>query len=254
MPGQNFTIGNVAFNKMYLGDKLVYFDINDGQETYVKSSLQNYFNANIEATTSSWGDTLSNTGSIFTNSASSSAIRYIENLPSSSYYDFSGSATLAQSMFFGRAPIPSSQSRTVLLWIKPANVGDDLQMIQYIGMAPSTNNALMIQSGGLAYRPAAPLPASPAIQGNLPSMSLDTWYQVGYTFDQLTSTVTLFQNEYTSSFTSTATYNNNLYWEIGELSSEVRYSGSISIQMIYTQPLSHQQILQNYEYFGQFYN
>lgn len=252
MPGSDFTIGNVVFNKMYLGDKPVYLSIEDGQETYPKSGLLNYFNANIEATTSSWGDTLTNTGSIF----STASIRYVQDLPSSSYYDFLSASI--QSMYFGRAPLPSIESRTVLLWINPKKVGldDYLQVVQYIGMAPSQNNAILIQSGGLAYRTTVGgLISAPATQGSFPSMSADTWYQVGYVYDNTNpTTITLFQNDMTSSILGNAEYSQNLYWEIGELSNTGRYSGSVAIQMIYNRALSHDEIKQSYDYFSQFYN
>jgi hypothetical protein len=245
------------------------FQRTDGFAPIATSSLLHYFNANQLASASRWEDIRTeNTQGVF----SSQSIKLITDAPSSSYYDFP-SSSLGQSMSFGRGPIASGASRTVLLWIKPQKVGltDEPQVLQLMGQLPGTlNNSLMIVSGGLAYKaqkPFLPFAEQAAIQGDFPSMSVDTWYQVGYSFDSSgpADEIMLYQNELTSSITgSSAVLSNNLFWEMGEVGgltypgftfgTTFKYSGSIAIQMIYTSSLTHNEVKQNYNYFNQFYN
>lgn len=245
------------------------FQRTDGFAPIATSSLLHYFNANQLASASRWEDIRTeNTEGVF----SSQSIKLITDAPSSSYYDFA-SSSLVQNMNFGPGPVGSGASRTVLLWIKPQKVGltDEPQVLQLMGQLPGTlNNSLMIVSGGLAYKaqkPFLPFAEQTAIQGDFPSMSVDTWYQVGYSFDSSgpADEIMLYQNELTSSITgSSAVLAQNLYWEMGEVTglpypgfgvgTTFKYSGSIAIQMIYTSSLTHDEVKQNYNYFNQFYN
>jgi hypothetical protein len=253
-----YFLGNTEIIQSFVGDKEIVFNPKP-IEPYeiVISGLKHYFNANQNATTSSWQDTLTTASANFQVGVSAGTLRYNQNLPSASYYDFVSSST-SNDMFFGRAPIESDTDVSVFMVVNPKK-DTDLQLLNGFGVSGgvSTLAALLIVSGNLGYDNGQISSSNSPKTGSLPKLDLNEWYQVGYTFDSTSSIVTLYVNQNSSAFTDTLFIGppgGNLFWLIGEERGASLYSGSVATQMIYTRVLSPTEVSDNYNYFNQFYN
>jgi hypothetical protein len=244
---------NISEIASYLGQR---FGITP-QKTIVTNGLKHYFNANQNATTSSWADTITTASANFQTGVTAGTLRYNQSLPSASYYDFVSSST-SNEMFFGRAPLIPSQSSTVLMMIKPQK-DTDLQILNAMGVSggPLVSLAsLLIVSGNLGYDNGEIEFGGSPKTGSLDKLTLNQWQQVGYTFVSESSTITLYVNNTSSSFTDTFDWLDfaGIYWLIGEERGKNLYSGSVATQLIYDRALSPNEVANNYEYFNQFYN
>lgn len=228
--------------------------------SYVTGGLIHYFDANLDADAFYWDDQVSNiTGSVATSSV------FLNSNENVSYYDFvSGSAPGSFEIFFSfTPPLAVSSDRTILTWIKPkktATTNQNNQVIEAMGKVgpPEDVSGLILQNGKYAVATGGnPKGFTYPTTGSLGNYPLNEWQMAGYTFNDATSTITLYRNLTSSSFSGNLSYDTEGEgngWLVGDMGAKLMYSGSLGIYMMYNRVLTPQEIQQNYDYFNQGYN